>query len=156
MSVITNQTNDFQNSENDIAQKFDNVNIENLNNHQSNQYNIHSNNRIGEILIYLFANPILNKKTMLELSGIQFGFLVLTRILFWFFILSSIFIPLFYPSNNYVGMLVIIFAFFISSFIIGYRLFYLKEIPHDKTIETIKDARINKNMTKVSLEDLKS
>ena len=30
------------------------------------------------------------------------------------------------------------------------------KIPNDKTIETIKDARTNKNMTKVSLEDLKS
>ncbi|MDD3055290.1 MAG: hypothetical protein PHE16_05365 [Aliarcobacter sp.] len=32
MSGITNQTNNFQNSENDIAQKFDNVNIGQLNN----------------------------------------------------------------------------------------------------------------------------
>ena len=30
------------------------------------------------------------------------------------------------------------------------------KIPNDKTIETIKDARTNKNMTKVNLEDLKS
>ncbi len=123
---------------------------------QQNYIFVTSNNTFIEILKSLFIKPILNKKTMLELSVIQFLFLISTRILFYFFILSCIFIPLFYPSNNYVGMLVIIFAFFISSFVIGYRLFYLKEIPHDKTIETIKDARTNKNMTKVNLEDLKS
>lgn len=123
---------------------------------QQNYIFVTSNNTFIEILKSLFIKPILNKKTMLELSVIQFLFLISTRILFYFFILSCIFIPLFYPSNNYVGMLVIIFAFFISSFVIGYRLFYLKEIPNDKTIETIKDARTNKNMTKVNLEDLKS
>ena len=29
------------------------------------------------------------------------------------------------------------------------------KIPNDETLEAIKDARANKNMTKVSLEDLK-
>lgn len=29
------------------------------------------------------------------------------------------------------------------------------KIPNDITLEAIKDARVNKNMTKVSLEDLK-
>lgn len=121
-----------------------------------NQNIINPNNNTKEFLINLFVKPILNKKTMLELSAIQFLFLISTRILFYFFILSCIFIPLFYPSNNYIGMLIIIFAFFISSLVINYRLFYLKEIPNNKTVETIKDARTNKNMTKVSLEDLKS
>ncbi|MDD2888724.1 MAG: type II toxin-antitoxin system RelB/DinJ family antitoxin [Aliarcobacter sp.] len=30
------------------------------------------------------------------------------------------------------------------------------KIPNDETLETIKDVRTNKNMTKVNLEDLKS
>lgn len=63
---------------------------------------------------------------------------------------------MFYKSNDYISMLIIIFDIFISSFVIVYRQFYLKEIPNDKTIETIKDAKTNKNMTKVNLEDLKS
>ena len=117
---------------------------------------INPNNKTKEFLINLFAKPILNKKTMLESSGIQFLFLISIRILFWFFILFSAVFAMFYKSNDYISMLIIIFDFFISSFVIGYRLFYLKEIPNDKTVETIKDSRTNKNMTKVSLEDLKS
>ena len=30
------------------------------------------------------------------------------------------------------------------------------KIPNDETLEVIKDARVNKNMTKVSLEDFKN
>lgn len=144
-----NFENNFEN--NDIDKVFD------LKDAHINNLNVtNPNNNTKEILIYLFVKPILNKKTMLELSGIQFGFLFCFRILFWFFILFSAVFAMFYKSNDYISMLIIIFDIFISSFVIVYRQFYLKEIPNDKTIETIKDAKTNKNMTKVNLEDLKS